>query len=313
MEFSALGRARTASDSVRFGILPRRCILFHPKPPSKYQVLYKVCALLGYRITTSLDDRYDVAVNFQPVTHADPAVLADLANVPIVINRRCTDVSKTRVQEAFAKVFGYPLGVDPVTYPGWMVVKSDENYRHDGRVLQGPIESSAVQKNVVYQRALWNEDGHGHIVDLRVPIYRGRVPLVYMKIRRIEDRFGSINVSAEIREAAEVFSESELSRLALLGEELGVDFAEMDVIRDNGDGLIYVVDVNNTPAGPAKGLRQEDRVEAINRLSRAFEELVQAMLAGSRALPASRPATKAPLTSLQSGRRTAPNRHRKTR
>jgi hypothetical protein len=293
LEYSRGGRVRTALSTVWYCIAPRRRILFYPKGPSEYQVFYKLCSFLGYRIITRLHDRYDLAVNFQPITHAEPAALAALAAIPVVVNRRCTDVSKTRVQEAFASVFHYPLAVEPTKYAGRIVEKSDENFRHDGRILQGPIAPSAVRNGCVYQRAVRNEEDQGHISDLRVPIYGGRVPLVYKRIRRIEHRFGyavnlpvseDVDASAEILEPQEVFTQTELAQLALLAEELGLDYGEMDVLRDNEDRLIYVVDVNNTPGGPVTGLGPQERVQAIKRLSQAFEELIEIALTEERGM-----------------------------
>lgn len=272
-----LGIARTAA---RVYLAPKRRILFYPKYPSPNQVLYKVCAFLAYSSTSRLGEPCDLAIHFQPTTHADPAVLADLTKVPVVINRFCTDISKTRVQEAFADIFGYPLAVDPTRYQGLMVEKSDENFRHDGKLLEGPLQPTAIRQGSVYQRAVRNEDGQGCVVDLRVPVYDGSIPFTYIKRRKLDDRFGSKYVSAVIAEPREIFSEKEMTGLARLALALGADYAEMDVLRDNEDGRIYVVDVNNTPSGPAKVLTPEDRIIAMERLSPAFEVLIDTALAG---------------------------------
>lgn len=53
---------------------------------------------------------------------------------------------------------------------------------------------------------------------------------------------------------------------------IGLDFGELDIIRDNADGGIYIIDVNKTPWGPPNHILpwQEDR--CIEDLAGAFEE-----------------------------------------
>ena len=50
------------------------------------------------------------------------------------------DISKTRVDEAFSKVFGYSPMVDPRTHAGPLVRKSERNGAHDGEIIIGPVE-----------------------------------------------------------------------------------------------------------------------------------------------------------------------------
>jgi ribosomal protein S18 acetylase RimI-like enzyme len=57
-----------------------------------------------------------------------------------VINYDCLDVRKSTVASAFEEAFGYALSVDPYSYTGGMVLKSEKNGAHDGRILQGPID-----------------------------------------------------------------------------------------------------------------------------------------------------------------------------
>lgn len=277
-EFSTENRLKVRFIAFQQYLFPKKRILFYPKTPSKYQVYYKASLLLGYTFVEDPADRHDLAVHFQPSTFADSSVLSVLSNIPIVINRNCKDVSKVNVQRVFKRVFGYDLEVDPTKFNGEMVEKSNENYRHDGRILKGPIDPSALQPDCVYQRAINTQNEEGYFVDLRTPIYNGKVPLVYAKVRTRENRFGSLNEYSKILNPVEIFSNEELSLIAQLAEEIGVDYAEMDILRDKNNGQIYVVDVNNTPAGPAKGLSEEDRIKAMRILSKEFESLIESAL-----------------------------------
>jgi len=45
--------------------------------------------------------------------------------------------------------------------------------------------------------------------------------------------------------------------------QIGLDYGEIDVLRDGIGGKIYIVDANNTPAGPTKSLPKDQRRRAI--------------------------------------------------
>lgn len=280
-EFSSANRLNAGLNAFQQYFFPKKRILFYPKIPSKYQVYYKASLLLGHTFIEDPADDYDLAVHFQPATFANSTVLSVLSDCPIVINRNCKDVSKINVQRVFKRVFGYDLEVDPTTFNGEMVEKSNENHRHDGRILSGPVDPSELQPDCVYQRAINTQNEEGHFVDLRTPVYNGNIPLVYAKARKRENRFGSLNEYSKILDPVEIFSSEEISLIAQLAKEMGVDYAEMDILRDNKNGQIYVVDVNNTPAGPAKGLSQKDRKKAIRILSQEFDSLIESAMQDS--------------------------------
>ena len=69
-------------------------------------------------------------------------------------------------------------------------------------------------------------------------------------------------------------SEAERSRLLAFSDALHMEYGELDVLRDRGDGRIYVVDANKTPSGPARGFETAQSVEALRALRPAFEALV---------------------------------------
>jgi len=52
---------------------------------------------------------------------------AQLPQHAIYLNFECTDISKKRIGELHMSVFGYALDIDPTTYHGSVVSKSDEN------------------------------------------------------------------------------------------------------------------------------------------------------------------------------------------
>lgn len=190
------------------------------------------------------------------------------------INAGSFDISKQAVQRRFESAFGYPLAVDPVQHVGPMVEKSDRNYTHDGRIIEGPIEPAQVRDGFVYQRLVDTVDDEGFAVDLRTIMLGGRAEVVYRKHRAAVDRFLSRNHSVEILDPARVFTHDELSRLGSFAALMGVDFAAFDVLRDRQDGRIYVVDVNNTPGGLPRPITAAQREDLLARLEPAWRALV---------------------------------------
>ena len=257
----------------RLALFPTRTILFYPAVPDQWQIVSKACALNGYRVVGDPRDRHDVAHKHEKETHLEEYEFLQRPGRR-VINASANDVSKTHVQEVFGEVFGYQLAVDPRTYHGKAVRKSDANYQHDGAIIDCPFEPGE-REDVVYQKLVETDNGKGSCVDLRVPIYGGEIPLVYVKLRPADNRFETFN-SAEIVETASVLSADEVEQIGAFAQAMGVDFAEMDVLRDNDDGRIYVVDVNNTPAGPPVHLSAEEQSRAVARLAAAYGRLVEA-------------------------------------
>src|SRR5262249_1485320 len=160
-------------------------------------------------------------------------------------------------------------------YHGPMVEKSNVNYAHDGRVVEGPLGVDAVRPERVYQKAIDNRIGaDGLVLDHRVVVHGEEVPLVYLKYRPEATRFSAKNGRVELKEADALVSEEELARLKEMARRMGVDYGEMDVLRDT-DHRIYVVDVNNTPAGPPNGLPLAECRRALGLLAASYTRLLE--------------------------------------
>jgi hypothetical protein len=191
---------------------------------------------------------------------------------PGALNGRCRDIGKALVQSVFADVFGYAYAVDPMRHAGAMVVKSNENATHDGRVVGGPIPPEAVEPGMVYQRLIDGGTSAATFVEYRVPYVLGILPSVYVRHRRVADRFGSETVrSRVVTEVGSIFSDDEQARIVELCWRLGLDYGELDVLRDRHDGRIYVLDVNKTPVGPPKTLSMVAELRAMRIIARALD------------------------------------------
>jgi hypothetical protein len=182
--------------------------------------------------------------------------------------------SKTRVAEAFARSFGYPLAVDPTAHRGLCVAKTDgRNGAHDGRVLDCPVE--AADPGLAYQVLIDNRED-SMVLDHRVPLVGGDIPFVYLKRRPVADRFGNANAAVAVARPEEVFSAEERRGLAAFGREMGLELGgEVDVLRDRGSGRLYVVDSNWTAWGPPRPIAAADAVRAVRAYAAALARLVE--------------------------------------
>ena len=103
---------------------------------------------------------------FEDATWSDPLPQPTTKRA---LNFACHDISKSRVAAVFEATFGYPLAIDPTTYDGDAVEKSEINSMHDGRVVRCPADR---REGYVYQRLIDTSDG-GSITDLRTPCIGG--------------------------------------------------------------------------------------------------------------------------------------------
>jgi hypothetical protein len=263
-----------AGITVRSVFNPRKAILFFPDRPAGDTMIFKLCALSGYAITTNPGHSYGAAFKWKDATVFDPA---ELQKIPDrnrrIINAGSLNISKSMVSSMFAEVFGYPLAVDPAGFQGPMVEKPERNARHYGRLLEGPIPAEMIRPGYAYQKLIGNEVTGGDLVlDYRLPIFGRVIPLVYRKYRPVKSRFASPNTFVEMGKPKDVFSAAELEKILLLTGRIGLDYGEIDVLRDK-DGRIYVVDINNTPHGPPDALTKAEKRIALQQMAGAFEEL----------------------------------------
>lgn len=264
----------------------RKKILFYPDFPSLSSVIYQICLFLGYDITNSPEETFAVCIKWKDATFSrSDHILSRLSaqNVSI-ININCEDISKSSVDKVFHTVFGYSVSVNPLTYTGKCVVKSNLNYQHDGKIISCPI--STIKSGVVYNKLIDNEVEGCMVLDYRVPVFKHVIPFVYLKQRSLEDRFGGgLNnlISVRLASVHNVFSEEEIRKILCFSQKIGLEYGELDVLRDRTDKRLYIVDANNTPScnllfDPLKlppdkrFLSPNDRLIALQKLAQSFKE-----------------------------------------
>ena len=268
-------------QSFRRTFIDRKTILFYPDGPKPFHALYRILMFLGYRITSDTQKKCNVAIKWWLAFDGNPFAPEKLFP-PIkgtrkyrakLLNMNCNDISKVRVNSVFEEIFGYSLSVDPSKHYGKGVMKLNWNALHKGQVIECPTDPR--EGDVVYQKLIRNEVADGLVEDMRVPIFGNKTPFVYLKYRSVNDRLVDrehTNKKATIVEVSEVLSEKELNNIHRFCERIGLDYGEIDVLRDRVDGRIYIVDANNTPSGPPSPISDDEGKVAVVRLSKAFEE-----------------------------------------
>ena len=266
----------------------KKRILFYPNFPHRKAALYQICLLLGYDVTKDPQRRFDLAIKWQRYAtfFNNDTVLAELSQQgKNIINFDCQDISKEYTNKVFKQVFGYDLGVDPLNYTGKCVAKSNLNAQHDGRIIDCP--TNKIEAGVVYQKLVDNEVQENAVLDYRVPIFKQEIPLVYKYLKKNqtkEQRFYGYPslLSVELAETEEVFSQDEINKIISFCENMGLDYGELDILRDKQDQRIYIVDANNTPSSrllfepverPYKKciLSFEQRQIVLQKLAQAFQ------------------------------------------
>ena len=241
-------------------------------------LLAKLCAALGYPVTSDPARPFDIAVAYHDRTFTDPEVLAPIPDGVPVINGRCLDISKVRVDREVEAVFSVRTLLDPTRHAGPMVEKSDENAAEGRRIVEGPMEP---RDGFVYQRLIDTTEPDGHYTEHRVAVHDGRVPLVYRKRIREADRFSKVAASVDVVEAEDDFSADELDGILEVCRRMGLDFGEVDVLRDRESGVPVPIDVNRTPLAALRYLTPDDRRQAIGTLAASFQTMCEDRLRDS--------------------------------
>ena len=270
--------SKLALMRARLNGAPRRAVVFYPGRANPHHVLYRLFHCWGWRTATDPEGGCDLAIAWRNASADDPQpLLRRLAERVAVLNLDCVDVSKARVDAVAAEAFGYDIRIDPRRHRGPCVRKSNENARHDGLVVMGPLEP---ESGYVYQRLVDNRCGNSLVEDVRLPFFDGSIPFAYRKFRPLADRFSNGNTRVEIAPCAEVLTDDELDRVVALCRSICLEYGELDCLRDRTDGRLYVVDANPTPYGPPNHLPRRDAARAMAMLAEAFRQAFESRVKG---------------------------------
>jgi hypothetical protein len=247
-----------------------KTVLFYPEYPSKKTVIYKIFKKLGYNITNNQAFFYNLVINWENCTlRKEFPLFGRLPNHDRVINIQCKDISKKYLDQVFYNVFGYRTQIDPEVYKGQCVMKSNDNAKHDGVVINCPVKNK--KPDVIYQIIINNEYDKRYVEDIRTPVINGKIPFVYVKYRPKHTRFSNTNSHTILTKKEAYLSAQEEEKINLFCNEMGLDYGELDILRNRDDNRIYIVDINNTPWGPPNHLSKKDARIAVKKLSQTLK------------------------------------------
>ena len=245
-------------------------VLCYPNSPGGR--FRRMCQMAGYRVSRDPTQGFDLAIKWLGETYTpNDRVLEELAQATRVINFGCDDISKTRVEAVHQQVFGYGLIVDPKTYQGPAVVKSNMNARGGEDVVECPVEID-YRPYVVYQRRVTTPREPDEFEEYRVAVTGQRLATAVVKRRPLSDHFDRSAGYALITEPDEVLSAAEQAKVLELCTAVGLEFGDLDILREQGDGRIHVIDVNPTPGGPGGGYTEEQRQRLVGRQLEIFRQ-----------------------------------------
>lgn len=230
-------------------MLPIPSVFFSPRLPDIRHSIWRILDILGLKATNAHGSG-PIGFLGNGNTYCLPA--KDKQNRKI-INAKCLDISKSHVNLCFKEVFGYSIEVDPYKYKGVGVKKSEFNYKHDGKIISFPIKSR--EEGCVYNKLISNLFSDNITLDLRVPIIGSKIPFVFVRYRDIKLRFSDDDICVRVADKKAMLTDIEIKKIVRFCKRMNLEFGELDILRNQDeDGLLYIVDVNRTPASPPKKL-----------------------------------------------------------
>jgi len=220
-------------------------------------------------LTNKISGRFDFVIYWEYATvRTEWDALENLNRVDL-INLKSRNIGKDHLDQMMLDAFGYSTKVNPSIHAYKLVRKSITNAVHDGTLIQGPV---SPEEGFIYQRLLDSSVSETEVMDLRVPMMKGKIPHIYKAYRSSDARFVNVPPRVELElDPNQVLSVQEREQLAKLAELMGLDYAEFDVLRDCEDHKIYVVDANNTPQGPPKNLSPEEKALSMSSYASCFK------------------------------------------
>ena len=246
-------------------------VWFAPDTPRPWYLVWPAVQLSGLR-TARTPDEADLAFVFEDVTTGRIPAGHGLP----IINGRCSDVSKSRVASAFETVSGRTLALDPRTWRGPMVAKSEHNGAHDGRIVEGPCDPAP---GLAYQRLIDTLAPDGLVEDLRCPTVGGDVAAVFLKRRPVHTRFANANSEVRQLDPRLALDDAERALIKAFCAEIGLEWGGVDVLRERSSGAIWIVDANKTDMGPPTALPLAAKLAAARLIGVQLRAYCEARLA----------------------------------
>lgn len=246
-----------------------KTLVCYPHFPSRGSTIYRIAKAMGWQVSNKLSRVGKLAVFWEYGTHRKEWQILENLDGVSVINIGSRDIGKDFVDAKMMEAMGYCSKIDPRSFQGVAVKKSITNAVHDGQEIICPIAN--IDKGFIYQKLVDTSNGKGEVMDMRVVIMNNEIPHLYANFRKLEVKFSNRPHRAELVMDIDIMlTKEEQNNLIQFAKISGLDYGELDVLRDNGDGKIYIVDANNTPQGPPIHLPQVEKQTAMDSYVKSF-------------------------------------------
>jgi len=196
---------------------------------------------LGYEITTDINSDWDFAIywNFQSKSDVPTELKGK------VINIKCNDVLKDKVERVNSNVFGYSSEANTNRYG--VAVKKNINQSHkDFSIIFTPCEN---ENGYIYQKFINNRIAIDKVRDFRFFFAFGEY-IFTVKDKDLAGAFVQQWGKSEVilgNNVNEYFENAEVEKIKEVVKRMGLDLGAVDVVRDHSDYKLYVIDINNIP------------------------------------------------------------------
>ena len=262
--------------AVEKNLTPLKVYVYGNYPHFQKSTTYFMLRKAGVEMSNKLIGTYDIGIYWDPrmdINKQTPKLKQNGKKIKL-INLFLVDTAKGFVAESFGQHFGYGYKVDPTTFKGYCISKHNGNGTKSCFFLKCPIEANDIFKDHSYQQIIDYTDKKdpNTLYELRIPIVGGIIPCVLFKTRNRGLRFTSKNRSIQIVNPLKYLTEQECHKIITYCRYIGLEMGEIDVLRSQEDGQIYIIDVNNTSWWPPNKLGDVDRNIVLNLIWNAFLE-----------------------------------------
>lgn len=255
-------------------------VLFYPDAPvqlpghtlSKTIDYFKI---LGHKLTNDINSDWDIGVHwkvfYKELSYYKPPneLFYDRR---LVLNSICNNVQKSYIDDLFKITFGYSSLAD-VTKIGYCVKKSENQSAHDGEITRTPC---LKEPGYLYQKLIDNRMSINMVYDIRVPVIMKELPCVFIKAKNIDGTFEN-SLTSKLKywydKIENWLTKQEIEKIKEFSQLFGLDIGELDILRDNSTGLIYITDVNTTP-----GAGLFDHIENGNKIKLELAHILDELL-----------------------------------
>lgn len=228
---------------------------------------------LDWSYTYDHCDEWDIALFWQFAgRHAKSTRLTEFKkNGKRVINENCHDLSKANLEKIHVEIFGYGTFAENQRF---CMRKKDHQGAHDGIIIRNnkPDEGYIHQK-IIDTRSDFKYEGVYLLHDIRVPIFGNEIPFLIIKYKIPEFIVADNCVVCTMVEVMDWFNDNEVSQIKAFAKKICLDYGELDILRDNCDGRIYITDAGKTPGNSLfKKIKNPEKV--IKRYANSLKDML---------------------------------------